>query len=59
MKDYNIMYNVGKCKYLVNYHNGVSIHADESKFYDIATFSNKRKFDIFITSLKAKGYVEN
>ena len=58
MKNYNIQYNVGKVKYLVNYHNGVSKHTDGSKFYDIATFTNKEKFNVFITSLECKGYVK-
>jgi hypothetical protein len=59
MKRFNIMYNVGKCKYLVNYHNGVSKYDDGSDFFDIATFKNKTKLKIFIDSLKCKGYVES
>jgi len=57
MKRYNIQYNVGKCKYLVNYHNGISKHQDGSDFFDIATFTTKEKFDIFITNLNCKGFV--
>lgn len=55
-KDYYIMYNVGKCKYLVNYHNGVSTHDDGSKFYDIALFSNKQKMNSFVKDLEKQGY---
>lgn len=58
-KRYNIMYNVGKVKYLVNYHNGISKHEDVSDFFDIATFTNKEKFNIFITSLQTKGFIES
>jgi hypothetical protein len=58
-KRYNIMYNVGKAKYLVNYHNGISKHNDGSDFFDIATFTNKEKFNIFITSLQTKGFIES
>jgi hypothetical protein len=57
MKRYNIQYNIGKCKYLVNYHNGITKHKDGSDFFDIATFTNKEKFNVFITSLKCKGFV--
>lgn len=59
MKRYNIMYNVGKAKYVVNYHNGVSKHNDGSDFFDIATFTNKIKLNTFVTSLECKGYRES
>lgn len=55
-KDYNIMYNVGNCKYIVNYHDGVKTHKDGSKFYDIALFSNKQKMNNFIKELQNQGY---
>ena len=58
MKKFNIQYNVGKCKYLINYHNGISKYNDGSDFYDIATFTNKVKFEIFKTSLLTKGYIQ-
>ncbi len=56
MKDYNIMYNIGKCKYAVNYHNGESFHKDNSKFYAIAIFANKKKMNLFVKELKNAGY---
>ena len=56
MKRYYTQYNVGKCKYLVNYHNGIKLE-NGSYFFDIATFNKKEKFEIFITSLKCKGFV--
>ena len=58
MKRYNIQFNVGKCKYLVNYHNGITKHNDGSDFFDIATFTNKEKFKVFEISLITKGYVK-
>jgi len=58
MKDYYIMYNVGKCKYLVSYHDGSSTHKDGSRFYDIATFKNKVKLNNFIEELNNNGYKE-
>ena len=29
MKTFNLMYNVGKAKYVVNYHNGIKKHKDD------------------------------
>lgn len=57
-KDYFVMCNVGTVKYLVNYHDGMTAHNDGSRFYDIATFRNKRKRDLFIRELKKTGYKE-
>ena len=51
MKRYYLMSNVGKAKYVVNYHNGESTHRDGSPFYDIALFSNKKKANAFIKGL--------
>lgn len=50
------MSNVGRVKYVVNYHDGVKTHGDGSAFFDIATFSNKRKKDAFVRGLVASGY---
>ena len=36
------MYNVGKVKYLVKYHDGKKKHEDNSRFFDIAIFKNKK-----------------
>lgn len=58
MKRYYIMFNVGKVKYVVNYHNGISKHKDGSDFFDIATFKNKVKMNKFIVELSQNGYVE-
>lgn len=57
MRTFNIQTNIGKAKYLVNYHNGVTTHEDGSPFFDIAIFENKRKLKIFTDSLKCKGYI--
>lgn len=55
-KTYNVQYNVGKVKYLVNYHNGVSLHNDNSKFYDIQIYKSKVLFNNFIELLNKEGY---
>ena len=57
MKKYNIMHNVGRAKYVVNFHDGVKTHSDGSEFFDIAIFSNKKKMKDFIKSLKVDGYI--
>ena len=50
MKKYNETYNVGRSKYIINYHDG-------SEFYGIAIFSNKRKFNTYKKNLiKKYGY---
>ena len=55
---YNVMYNIGRVKYLVNYYNGVDTHQDGSEFYNIATFKNKVKLNKFIKDLLKSGYKE-
>lgn len=49
--EYNIQYNVGRAKYVVNYHDGVKKHKDGSKFFEIAIFKSKIKLNQFIKSL--------
>lgn len=58
VKDYSVMYNIGKCRYVINYCDGVKTHADGSRFYDIAIFSNKRALNARIAELKRAGYTE-
>lgn len=55
---FSIQYGVGRVKYVVNYHDGKQTHRDGSSFFDIATFSNKRKMDAFVRGLKSQGYTE-
>lgn len=50
--------NVGRVRYVVNFHDGIKSHADGSAFYDIATFSNRRVKDRFVRLLIADGYRE-
>ena len=57
MKKYNIMFNVGTTKYLVNYHTGDKFHKDGSNFYDIAMFKNKKKMNSFVKGLESQGYI--
>jgi len=52
------MYNIGKVKYVINYHNGIDKHNDGSDFFGIYTFHNKRKFEAKIKALKNDGYIQ-
>lgn len=56
---FNLKHNVGKVKYLISFHNGEKKHGDGSPFFDVQTFSSKRKADSFMKELKSKGYTEN
>ena len=49
MKKYNIMYGVGKAKYVVNFHDGEKKHKDGSEFYDIQIFKNMKDLKIRIS----------
>ena len=57
MKTYSMQENIGKARYAVSFHDGVKVHSDNSPFRDIRVFSNKRKCNKFIQSLKISGYV--
>ena len=59
MKEFNLMFNVGMAKYVINYHDGKKFHNDGSRFFDILLFRNKRKFEKTIKTLLMDGYVEN
>lgn len=58
MKRFNLMYNIGKVKYVINYHNGIDKHKDGSDFFGIYTFHNKKKFEAKIKELKSYGYIQ-
>lgn len=58
MKRFNLIYGIGKAKYVVNFHDGIKKHNDGSDFFDIAIFKNKKKLNAFISELKNTGYVE-
>ena len=48
--------NVGKAKYTINFHDGVSTHKDGSDFFGIAIFKNKLKLKAFVKGLLSTGY---
>lgn len=58
-KEYYLQRNIGKAKYVVNFHDGVSTHKDGSAFYDIRIFRNKPAVESFVKELSSKGYKES
>jgi hypothetical protein len=59
MKEFNVKFNVGRCKYLVSFHDGSKTHSDGSKFFDVALFKSKTELEKFTNKLTAEGYVKN
>jgi hypothetical protein len=57
-KIYNMQLNVGKVKYVVNFHDGVKTHLDGSPFFDIKTFKARQRRDLekFERNLIDQGY---
>ncbi len=58
MKDYYILNNVGRAKYLLCFHDGEKKHEDGSKFYDIIVYRNKEALNESIKDLESQGYNE-
>jgi hypothetical protein len=58
VKNFNVMRNVGKSKYVINSYDGVKKHKDGSPFYDIDTFKNLKDFMQYKKKLKSEGYKE-
>lgn len=56
MKMFTVMYDVGKIKYLVSFHDGIKVHKDGSPFYDVKIIKNKRDLKLFTNALLANGY---
>ena len=51
-KRYYTQTNIGRARYVVNFHDGVKAHPDGSPFYGIGIFSNKRQLQAFIRGLE-------
>jgi len=58
MKTFHSMQNIGKVKYLINYHDGIKTHNDGSRFFNITAFKNKKKAAAFEKELVNQGYIE-
>ena len=57
-KKYNIQYNIGKSKYVVNFYDGIKENRDGSPAYDIMIFKNKKRMNTYLQELYKEGYRE-
>lgn len=57
-KRFNVKYNVGKAKYVINHHDGKQTHKDGSDFFGISIYKNKKDFEKGQQDLIKKGYIE-
>lgn len=58
MKRFQVQYNIGKAKYVVSFHDGVKKHQDNSDFFDLRIFRNKKDLKTFTDGLRRDGYAE-
>lgn len=58
VKQFKVEHNIGKGKYVVSFHDGVSQHKDGSKFFDMRIFKNKKKLKKFTDELVENNYLE-
>lgn len=56
MKSFSVNRNVGKSKFVVNFHNGEKKHKDGSPFFDIKICKKQAEVNSFIAALKSEGY---
>jgi hypothetical protein len=57
-KTFYIQENVGKAKYVVNLHDGVKKHKDNSNFFDVVIFGSKQKCNDYCKNLIKQGYIK-
>jgi len=57
MKKFNIQYNVGLIKYLVNVCDGIKTNKDGSPFISVVCFKSKSKMKKYILDLTKKDYI--
>ena len=57
-KVYKVKQNIGKSKFVVDFHDGKKKHRDGSDFFDMKIFNNKKDLEKFEKELKSKGFVK-
>lgn len=55
-KTFYVQQNIGKAKYVVNFHDGVNKCRDGSPFFDIRICKNKKELNEVTTELASNGY---
>jgi hypothetical protein len=58
MKTFYIMHNVGRSRYVVNFHDGRKSHQDGSPFFDIEILKSKKALTEFVNGLLYVGYIK-
>ena len=58
MKTFYVLNNVGRSRYVVNFHDGRKSHSDGSPFFDIEIFKSKKALTEFVNDLLYVGYVK-
>ena len=58
MKTFNTQTNIGKCKYIINFHDGIKTHADGSIFFDLNILNTKKDFQARKKQLLNQGYTQ-
>lgn len=56
MKIFNTQLNIGKCKYVINFHDGIKKHKDGSAFFDLNILNTKKDFEARKKQLINSGY---
>ena len=59
MRLFNYMQNVGKCRHVISFYDGLKTHSDGSAFFDVRIFSSKREAHRFMRGLIAAGYAKD
>lgn len=55
---FSVTSNVGKAKYVVNYHDGIAVHTDSSPFFNVKILKSKPELNQFVNELIELGYTE-
>ena len=58
MKAFRQEPQIGRVKYPISFHDGITKNNDGSDFWGIACFNNKKKAQAYVKKLKANGYKE-
>ena len=57
-KVFYVQNNIGRARYVVSFHDGITTNRDQSPFFDIRIFHNKKQLGNFVKSLISEGYKE-
>jgi hypothetical protein len=58
MRTFYVMNNVGRSRYVVNFHDGMKSHDDGSPFFDIKICKSRKALTEFVNHLLYCGYIK-